>query len=66
MSQYNRLVAGRRHLTFQTIPQCTSPNMRPPPLPLTFSEETVAKNMKGGPSLFGYSYSILHFVYIQK
>ena len=40
--------------------------MRPPPLPLTFSEETVAKNMKGGPSLFGYSYSILHFVYIQK
>ena len=36
-------------MTFQTIPQCTSPNMRPPPLPLTFSEETVAKNMKGGP-----------------
>ena len=47
-------------MTFQTIPQCTSPNMRPPPLPLTFSEETVAKNMKGGPPLFGYSYSILH------
>ena len=38
-------------MTFQTIPQCTSPNMRPPPLPLTFSEETVAKN-KMGPTHF--------------
>ena len=49
LSQYNRLIAGRRHLTFQTIPQCTSPNMLPPPLPLSFSEETVAKTWKGDP-----------------
>lgn len=58
--QYNRLVAGRRHLTFQPIPQCTSPNMRPPPLPLPFSEETVAKNMKGEPPLFSVTLIALH------
>lgn len=46
-------------MTFQTIPQCTSPNMRPPPLPLPFSE-TVAKNMKGEPPLFSVTLIALH------